>query len=81
MEENEWMEVEDYSYLWKEEKEDYVLIKPTVGDEILEYAIINKKHHTMLVVEDNELAKKLIEKMLENGNKIYEDINQAYKDV
>ena len=52
-----------------------------MGDEILEYAIINKKHHTMLVVEDNELAKKLIEKMLENGNKIYEDINQAYKDV
>ncbi len=81
MEENEWMEVEEYSYLWKEEKEDYVLVKPILGDEILEYSIIDKKHQMMLVVEDDELAKKLIEKMLENGNKIYEDINQAYKDV
>ncbi len=76
MEENEWMEVEDYSYLWKEEKEDYVLVKSSLG-----YSIIDKKHQMMLVVEDDELAKKLIEKMLENGNKIYEDINQAYKDV
>ena len=81
MEENEWMEVEEYSYLWKEEKEDYVLVKPILGDEILEYSIIDKKHQMMLVVEDDELEKKLIEKMLENGNKIYEDINQAYKDV
>ena len=76
MEENEWMEVEDYSYLWKEEKEDYVLVKSSLG-----YSIIDKKHQMMLVVEDDELEKKLIEKMLENGNKIYEDINQAYKDV
>ena len=76
MEENEWMEVEDYSYLWKEEKEDYVLVKSSLG-----YSIIDKKHQMMLVVEDDELAKKLIEKMLENENKIYEDINQAYKDV
>ena len=42
---------------------------------------IDKKQQMMEVVEDDELAKKLIEKMLENGNKIYEDINQAYKDV
>ena len=81
MEEEEWTEVENYSYLWKEKKEDYVLIKPTVGDEILEYAIIDKKHQMMLMMEDNELAKKLVEKMLENGKKIYEDINEAYKDV
>ena len=76
MEENEWMEVEEYSYLWKEEKVNHVLVKSSLG-----YSIIDKKHHTMLVVEDDELEKKLIEKMLENGNKIYEDINQAYKDV
>ena len=44
MEENEWMEVEDYSYLWKEEKEDYVLVKSSLG-----YSIIDKKHQMMLV--------------------------------
>lgn len=51
------MDVDDYSYLWKEEKADYVLVNTSLG-----YAILNKKEHNMLLVCDDELYEELIKK-------------------
>lgn len=70
------MDVEEYSYLWKEEKNDYVLFNTELG-----YAIINKKERNMLLVCDDELHEELVKKMLENGNAIYEDINKVFMDM
>lgn len=70
------MGIENYSYLWNEMKMDFVLVKSNLG-----YSIVNKKEQSMLLISDEELEKKIIYKMLENGNMIYDDINQAYKDV
>lgn len=68
--------IENYSYLWIEKKEDSVLVKTDLG-----YGIVDKREHSVLLMEDEELEQRIISKMLKNGNKVYEDINQAYADV
>lgn len=35
----------------------------------------------MLLMENEEMKQKIIEKMMENGNQVYEDIKQSYQDV
>lgn len=70
------MDVKDYSYLWEEEKADYVLVDTGTG-----YSIMNRRKRNILLVCDDELYEELVKKMLENGNAIYEDINQAFMDV
>lgn len=68
--------IENYSYLWNEKREDSVLVKTDLG-----YGIVDKKEHSVLLMEDEELEQRIIRKMLKNGNKVYDDINQAYADV
>lgn len=70
------MGIENYSYLWNEKKKEYVLVKSDLG-----YGIINKKEKSMLLICDEELEQEIITKMLESGNKVYDDINQAYSDI
>ena len=70
------MDIENYSYIWGEKKTDFVLVKTDLG-----YGIINKKEQTMLLMSDEEMEQKIVNKMLENGNKIYDDIKKAYNDV
>ncbi|MBP3490156.1 MAG: hypothetical protein J6K53_17465 [Roseburia sp.] len=70
------MSIENYSYLWNEKKADFVLVKTDFG-----YGIVDKKEQSMLLISDEELEQKIISKMLENGNKVYDNINQAYSDV
>lgn len=69
------MNLDEYKYLW-ESKKDWVLVK-----ELDEYVIINPVTQMALLVEDEELNKALVMKMLECGNKIYNDIEAAYNDV
>lgn len=47
----------------------------------LDYCIVDKRKQSVLLVEDEELDQRLISEMLKNGNKVYDDINQAYADV
>lgn len=68
--------IENYSYLCNEKREDSVLVKTDLG-----YGIVDKKEHSVLLMEDEELEQRIIRKMLKNGNKVYDDINQAYADV
>lgn len=70
------MSIENYSYLWNEKKKNFVLVKSDFG-----YSIVDKKEQAMLMVSDEELEQKLIIKMLENGNSVYDNINQAYSDI
>lgn len=57
-------------------KVDYVLVNTRFG-----YSIVNKRERKMLLVCDDELHEELVKKMLENGNAIYADINEAFMDV
>lgn len=66
----------NFSYLWNEKREDFVFVKTD-----LDYCIVDKRKQSMLLVEDEELDQRLISEMLKNGNKVYDDINQAYADV
>ncbi len=68
--------IENFSYLWNERREDFVLVKTD-----LDYCIVDKRKQSVLLVEDEELDQRLISEMLKNGNKVYDDINQAYADV
>lgn len=70
------MDVDEYSYLWKEEKNDYVLFNTG-----LSYVIINRKERNMLLVYDDKLHEELVKKMLENENAIYEDIDKVFMDM
>ncbi len=70
------MDLSEYEYLWTTEKDDWVLAYTSYG-----YGIVNKTEQTVLLVEDDELEKALTDKMLSVGCRVYDDINDAYKDV
>lgn len=68
--------INEYDYLWNSEKGDWVLVNTSFG-----YGIVNKKTQSALVVSDELLESALIDRMLSEGNKQYNDINDAYSDV
>ena len=68
--------MDNYSYLWNEKKMNFVLVKSDLG-----YGIVDKKEQAMLLICDDELEQEIVAKMLENGNKIYNSINEAYSDI
>ncbi len=70
------MNIDEYTYLWTTKKDEYVLVNTEYG-----YGIVNKKEQTVLSISDEELEEQLINKMLEEGNKVYENILDAYADV
>ena len=69
------MSINEYTFLWTK-KDEFVLVNTEYG-----YGIVNKKEQTVLSISDEELEKQLINKMLEEGNKVYENILDAYADV
>ncbi|MCR5167252.1 MAG: hypothetical protein K6C13_08560 [Oscillospiraceae bacterium] len=70
------MNITEYEYLWTTEKEKWVLVNSSYG-----YGIINKATQSMLMVSDDELEKALIDHMLAEGCKTYDNIKDAYADV
>ncbi len=70
------MNLDDYSYLWTTDKDDFVLVNTECG-----YGIVNKKKQLFLLISDDELADQLIQRMLAEGNKKYDSILAAYADV
>ena len=62
--------------MWNEKRDEYVLVKSAFG-----YGIVNKVDKKVLLVCDAKLEGKLIQKMIENGNRIYDNIKQAYSDI
>lgn len=70
------MNLSEYEYLWTTEKDDWVLVNTTFG-----YGIVNKTEQVVLSVSDEELEQALIEQILSNGCKVYDNIKDAYNDV
>lgn len=70
------MNIEEYKYLWESDKADWVLVNTEYG-----YGIVNKKTQMALLVTDDELEEAIIAKMLESGNRVYENITDAYSDI
>ena len=70
------MNIDEYSYIWTTEKDDYVLVDSEHG-----YAVINKRDQSMLLIEDDELASEIENKMLSEGCKTYKNIKDAFADV
>ena len=67
------MNISEYEYLWTTEKNDWVLVRTLVG-----YGIVNIADQSLLMVSDTELKECLINRMLSEGNTIYDNINEAY---
>lgn len=68
--------MEEHKYLWTTEKDDWVLVNTPYG-----YGIVNKKRQSMLMVSNPELKENLINKMMAEGCKIYERLDDAYSDI
>lgn len=69
------MNLDEYKHLWETEKNDWVLVNTKYG-----YAIVNKRTQSALLVSDDELESAIINRMLKEGNAVYENINVAYSD-
>lgn len=67
--------MENHDYLWTTEKEDWALIKTDFG-----YAIVNLRDQMMLLVSEANLKEYLINKMIEEGCKIYNSMEEAMRD-
>ena len=70
------MNIEEFSFLWTTEKDAYVLVNTEFG-----YGIVNKIKQTVLSISDETIYQSVIQKMLDEGNKIYENILDAYADT
>ncbi|WP_426453882.1 hypothetical protein ACP26L_15785 [Paenibacillus sp. S-38] len=62
------MNLEEYQYIWTNEREDHVLVIVNGGG----YAIVNRADKMALIIEDDEIYEAVIEKMLDNGCEVLE---------
>ena len=70
------MNINEFNYLWTTQKDEFVLVNTEYG-----YGIVNKKTHAALSISDEQLEENVIQRMLKEGNKIYDNILEAYADV
>ena len=70
--------VNEYSYIWEEDKEKYVLVSDEYGDGIFE---IGGTELMFLLIEDDALAELIVENMIKNGNKVYKNIIELKEDM
>lgn len=63
----------EYSYIWEEDRDKYVLVTDELGESIF---YINGKEIMFFLIEDDMLDTLIINKMLENGNRIYKSIEE-----
>lgn len=70
--------VNEYSYIWEEDKEKYVLVSDEYGDCIFE---IGGTELMFLLIEDDALAELIVENMIKNGNKVYKSIIELKEDL
>ena len=70
------MNLDEFKHMWESEKDDWVLVNTKYG-----YAVVNKRTQMALLVSDDELDKAVIRRMLEEGNRIYDNITDAYTDI
>ena len=61
----------EYSYIWEEDREKYVLVDEERGKSIW---LIKEGELMFFLIEDDVLANAIIERMLMAGNKVYNSI-------
>lgn len=71
-------ELNEFSYMWESEKDKYVLLNDELGNSIL---YINGKEIMFVLIEDDVLDDLIINKMIENGNKVYNNIVELQETV
>lgn len=59
-----------FSYMWTTEKDEWCLHKLIDGNQIVVYSIVNEVEELIALVSDNELLNALIEKLLDEGNRV-----------
>ncbi len=70
------MNIDEFKYLWTDKKSEFVLVHTEYG-----YGIVNKVEQTVLSISDEKIEDAVINRMLSEGNKIYDNILDAYADV
>lgn len=65
--------LDEFSYIWTINKEKYVVLDDEYGKSVL---FINDNRIMFVLIEDDELANQVIDRMIFEGNKIYTDINE-----
>ncbi len=70
------MNLDRYSYLWKEKKDEYVVVSTKSG-----YGIANKVKKSVVIINDPKLATALAQEMIKHGSKIYSSVIAAFADV
>lgn len=65
--------LDEYSYIWNKDKEKYVLLDDEMGKNIL---CIKGQEIMFCLVEDDTLADLIIEKMINEGNRVYKSISE-----
>lgn len=63
----------EYSYIWEEDRDKYVLVTDELGESIF---YINENEIMYFLIEDDMLDTLIINKMLANGNRIYKSIEE-----
>ena len=69
----------EYSYIWEADKDKYVLLDDELGSSIL--FINDDKEIMFLLIEEDALVDSIIAKMLENGNKVYNNIKELQEAI
>ena len=67
----------EYSYIWEEDREKYVLLDEEGGKSIW---LIKEGELMFLLIEDDVLANAISERMLMAGNKVYNSIMELQED-
>ncbi len=65
--------LDEFNYVWGEDKHDWVLVNTQRG-----YSIVNKKTQMVLLISNSDLEEAVIQRMLNEGNLIFDDIVDAY---
>lgn len=70
--------LKEYSYIWEKDRDKYILLDDEFGTSIF---TIDENGLVFVVIEDDILVDLIVAKMLENGNKVYNNIQELQEVV
>jgi Ni,Fe-hydrogenase III component G len=68
----------EYAKYWQNTHQ-YVLIRNQSAKQEDSYSIIDVKYHFFFLMEDADIKKLIVEKMLQNNAKIYQSVEEAFE--
>lgn len=67
--------IKEFGKMWGEEKNNYALVKR--NDHFFGYTIMNTVYNSKSIIEENDTAKYVIKKMIENGVPVVDNFEQV----